>query len=101
MTGPVLSPKTYFIVFAALLVLFGLTLAAAQLDLEPWNALIAMLIAGAKAVLIVLYFMHVRHGTRLARVFSLSGFVWLGFLLAFLMSDVLTRHWPLDLTKWR
>ena len=50
-------------------------------------------IAAAKATLIVLFFMHVRYGSPLVRLFAMSGFVWLIILFAFVAADVLTRNW--------
>jgi len=46
-----------------------------------------------KAVLVVLFFMHVRQGTRLTWVVVLSGVFWLAILLFVTMSDYLTRGW--------
>jgi len=50
-------------------------------------------IAGAKAVLVILYFMHVRYGTRLTWVFAGAGFYFLGILFFLTLNDVLTRSW--------
>jgi cytochrome c oxidase subunit IV len=88
-------PKSvYYIVWAWLAVLFVATVAAAQIDLGGWNVPLALAIAGAKASLIVLYFMHARYGSPLIRLFAASGFVWLAVLLLFLASDLLARNWP-------
>jgi cytochrome c oxidase subunit IV len=54
---------------------------------------VALGIAVFKAVLVVLFFMHVRHGTRLTGVVVLSGVFWLAILLIITMSDYLTRGW--------
>ena len=43
--------------------LLVLTVGAAYVDLGPLNLLVALAIAAAKAVLIVLIFMHVRYST--------------------------------------
>jgi cytochrome c oxidase subunit 4 len=48
-------------------------------------------IAGAKATLVVLYFMHVRYGTRFIPVVILSGVFWLAILLVLLFADYATR----------
>jgi cytochrome c oxidase subunit 4 len=85
-------PKaTYYQVSVWLGVLLVLTVAAAQFDLEGWNVPVALAVAVAKATLIVLYFMHVRYGSPLVRLFAAAGFLWLLLMLAFLASDVLTR----------
>lgn len=86
-------PKaTYYQVFAALTVLMVLTILASRVDLEGWNVPIALAIAGIKATLIVLFFMHVRYGPPLVKAFAASGFLWLIILFAFIAADVLTRN---------
>ncbi|NTV11736.1 MAG: Caa(3)-type oxidase subunit IV [Zoogloea sp.] len=59
------------IVWQALLVLLALTTGSACLPLGGWNMVINLTIAGAKLLLVALFFMHLReaHGTvRLAAV---------------------------------
>ena len=48
------------LVGTALLVLLGLTVGAAYIPLGPFNTVTAMSIAVAKAIIIALYFMHLR-----------------------------------------
>jgi len=89
----VVSRRTYFAIFAILLVCTYLTWQVAYFDLGPLNTVVALGIAVFKAVLVVLFFMHVRQGTRLTWVVVLSGVFWLGILLLVTMSDYLTRGW--------
>ena len=84
---------TYNVVFAALIVLLVLTVLAAEIDNPTLNVVAAVAIATTKAVLIVLYFMHVRHSTPLTQVIAVSGFVWLLILFLFTLSDFVTRGW--------
>ena len=91
MSSPIPPPKLYFKVFAALFVLLIATVAVALVNLGPFNIIMALTIATVKALLIILYFMHVRHSTRLTWVFVGAGFFWLGILLVLTMSDYLTR----------
>lgn len=74
-----------------LLLLLGLTHGAAFFDLGVFPTPLALSIAVAKAVLIVLFFMHVC--SRLTRLFVAAGFVWLGIMLLLAMSDYLSRGW--------
>jgi cytochrome c oxidase subunit 4 len=81
---------------AVCLALLGLTLATTLLgrvDLEPWNLVIALGIAAAKAALIAVYFMHLRHGTALVRLAVAGGVLWLMILLLGTMDDFMTRAW--------
>ena len=87
------SQRTYFAIFAILLVCTYLTWQVAYFDLGPLNSVVALGIAVFKAVLVVLFFMHVRHGTRLTWVVVLAGVFWLAILLFITMSDYLTRSW--------
>ncbi|MEX2317047.1 MAG: cytochrome C oxidase subunit IV family protein [Pirellulales bacterium] len=86
-------PKvTYYTVAAILGVLLVITAAAARVDLGGWNVPVALAIATAKAALIVLYFMHVRYGSPLVRLFAAGGFLWLAIMLTFIAADVVHRR---------
>jgi cytochrome c oxidase subunit 4 len=91
MSTHVASRSVYYATFAALLILLLLTLLAARFDLGRLSLAVAMLIAVVKAALIVVYFMHVRHGSSLVRAFAAAGFLWLAILLTLAMADYLTR----------
>jgi cytochrome c oxidase subunit 4 len=57
--------KLYVQVWAALVVLTVVTVTVAYVDMKHVTVLTAMLIATAKAALVVLYFMHLRFEERL------------------------------------
>lgn len=95
MSDHVIPLRVYYAIFGALLVLTALTVLVAEFDLGRLNALVAMLIASVKAMLVILYFMHVRYSSRLTQVFIGAGFLFLLILISFTMSDVLTRNWEL------
>ena len=66
----------------------------AYLPLPTWMHLpVALVIAAAKAVLIILYFMHVRYSNRLTWVFSSAAFLWLTIMLVFCLADYFSRDW--------
>lgn len=90
------SRTTYYTIFALLMILLFATVAVAYFPLGIFGILIAMTIAMVKALLIVLYFMHVRYEVPLVQIFAVSGFLWLGLLLVFLVSDYRTRY---DVTR--
>lgn len=85
----------YFGVFIALMVLTVLTVAASRIDIGALNTPLAMAIAIVKAALVILFFMHVIHSTRLTWVVILSSFLMLVVLFALTFADYLTRAWPL------
>lgn len=89
----VTSVGVYILVFAALLVLTGLTVFVSTLDLGYMNTPLALAIAVTKATLVILFFMHVIHSTRLTWVVILAALLWLGVLFVLTFSDYLTRNW--------
>jgi cytochrome c oxidase subunit IV len=89
----VTSQKLYFLVGVALLALLALTVAAASIDLGPWNTVVALTIAACKALLVILFFMHVRYSSRVIWVYALIGFFWLILFFSLTFGDYLTRGW--------
>lgn len=85
------SVKQYMQITAALLGLLLLTVGAAYIDLGPLNTVVAMSVSLAKGALILLFFMHLRHGSGLVRLAAFAGFFWLGILFVLALSDFLTR----------
>jgi cytochrome c oxidase subunit IV len=81
------------LVFAALLALTAITTAVAFLDLGPLNNIAALGIAVVKAMLVVLFFMHVRYGTRLTPLVVAAGVFWLAILIVLSLCDYFTRDW--------
>ncbi len=87
------STLKYFGVYIALLVLTLATTLIAFLDLGVWSMVIAIAIAGMKALLVILFFMEALHNQRLHPAFFFFGFVWLLILIALTLSDYVTRGW--------
>lgn len=85
---------TYFAVWVALLVGTGLTYWASLLDLGRFNAAVALIIATTKALLVALFFMHLKGaGERLLKLVVISTVFFLFILLALSMADYSTRGW--------
>ncbi len=93
MAAHAITPKTYFKVFATLLVLTVVTTFVAFIDLHRFNIVVAIAIALTKALLVILYFMHVRFSSRVTKVYVFVGMVWLGLLLVGVLHDTITRGW--------
>src|SRR5574341_936357 len=87
MSGHVVSPKVYMAVFGTLMVLTFTTVWAARHDFGEMNTVVALVIAVTKASLVVLFFMHVKYGSRLVWLVVCSAFVWLALLLVITMHD--------------
>jgi cytochrome c oxidase subunit 4 len=93
MSGHVASVKLYYAVFAALIVGTILTVLVASLDLGPLNNVVMLTVAFTKALLVILFFMHVRWGSRLTWVIAGSGFVWLIIMFSLTLADYMSRGW--------
>lgn len=85
--------RTYLAVYALLLVLLGITVIAAQFEVGRWNLVVTLAIASTKAILIVLYFMHVKHGTPLVKLVVIIGIFWMVIMVTLTISDYWTRPW--------
>jgi len=48
-------------------------------------------IAVTKAVLVILFFMHVKYSTRLTTLTAIGGFVWLVIMIGFTLNDYMSR----------
>jgi cytochrome c oxidase subunit 4 len=85
------SRKIYVRVWLALLVLLALTWGLAQVNLGVFNNLAALGISTLKMLLVVLFFMHVRHEPKLTWIFVTAGLVWFLIMVDLTLSDYLTR----------
>lgn len=87
----VLPLRTYIAVFLALMAGTAVTVWASQHDFGALNDPIALAIAGTKAALVILFFMHVKYQTKLIWVFAAAGFVWLAIFFVLILADYRTR----------
>jgi cytochrome c oxidase subunit IV len=88
------SLAVYLLIYGLLMALLVATVSAASVDLGRWNVVIALLIAVVKAMLVILFFMHVRHSSRLTWIFVAAAFFWLCLLLGLTMTDYASRTQP-------
>jgi cytochrome c oxidase subunit 4 len=87
------SIRTYTLVLLGLLVLTAATTLVAFVDLGEFSVVVALAIAVCKMLLVALFFMHVRHSTKLTKLVLLGGLLWLAILLMLTLSDFTTRGW--------
>ena len=86
--------KTYLAVWAALLLGTFITYRVAFIDLGRFNAAVALTIATIKALIVTLFFMHLRHAReRLLKLVVISTVFFLFILLVLSMADYGTRTW--------
>lgn len=88
---PVAAASTYVWVWLALLALLMLTLGSAYLSLGWLNGVVNLAIATAKALLVMIFFMHLRSSHYVLKIFATAGFFWLAILIGLSLSDFLAR----------
>ena len=93
MTEHIDSIRNYTLVLLALLALTAVTTLVAFVDLGAFSVVVALAIAVCKMLLVALFFMHVRHSTKLTKLVVLGGLLWLAILLMLTLSDFTTRGW--------
>jgi cytochrome c oxidase subunit 4 len=93
MSGHVAPKSLYFGIFGTLMVLTGLTIAAAFTPLGSFNFPVAISIAIIKATLVVLFFMHVKYSSRLTKLIVVTALFFLGILFALTLTDYASRGW--------
>ena len=92
MSEHIVSTKLYYAIWIALLLLTGITAGVAFIDLGPFNTVVALVIATLKAVLVLLFFMHLKYASeKMTSVVVISAIFWLLLLLALSLADYSTR----------
>ncbi|MGB8028654.1 MAG: cytochrome C oxidase subunit IV family protein [Terracidiphilus sp.] len=99
----IVSPGIYVIILLALLAGTAGTVAASYIDLGEWhiapgltlswNPVVALAIATTKALLVVLFFMHVKYSTKLTKLTVASGAFMFLVLIGMTLADYFTRAW--------
>ena len=88
------SVATYVAVFIALVIFLIAAMVAGYKVHGLSGSIIGFSIGVVKAVLIILFFMHVKYGTRLTWIFAAAPFLWLGIMIVMTMNDFITRGTP-------
>jgi cytochrome c oxidase subunit IV len=91
----IVTPNTYIKVYITLLIATGLTTGAAFVDLRDFNPVLALFIACFKAVIVILFFMHVYFSSRLMKLTVAAGFFTFIVLIMMTLSDYMSRSWGL------
>ena len=77
----------YILVWLGLLALTGLTVAAAGLDIGRFTVATALIIASAKAYLVLTIFMHLRSESKTFRIFVIVALLFLAISFILLFAD--------------
>ncbi len=89
--GHIVSYKLFAIVWIVLLILTGVTVAVAQVDLGPLNIWVALTIASLKSGLVIAFFMHMKYEQPLFKICLMTALVILAIFIGFTFLDVLYR----------
>jgi cytochrome c oxidase subunit 4 len=91
----IVQPLEYAFVYMALIAGTILTVVAAEIDLGVFNPIIALAIASTKAVIVILFFMHVKYQSRLVKITVGCGFFTFLVLVTMSLVDYMSRAWGL------
>ncbi|MXY98627.1 MAG: oxidase [Gemmatimonadetes bacterium] len=99
--GPhIATSANYLTIFTALLVLTAVTVWAATMELGFLNTPVAMFIASVKAVLVILYFMHLKFSPGQTKLAAAAAIFWLLILLIITFFDYIGRTWQDNPAGW-
>lgn len=87
----VVGTGVFLNVLVALLILTIITVAISRFDFGSGNMIMAMVVAGLKASLVMAVFMHLRWDTPINNIFFLGSFVLLSLLFLFSFADGFAR----------
>jgi cytochrome c oxidase subunit 4 len=91
----IVSPLQYCYVFGALILGTIITVIAADINLGVFNPIVALGIASTKAVIVILFFMHVKYQSHLIKVTVGAGFFTFIVLVTMSLVDYMSRAWGL------
>ena len=83
--------KTYTVIWLTLLAATALTVVTAKADLGGFALGVALLIASTKALLVLLFFMHLNESNGTIRIVAATSFLFIALMLVFQLGDYATR----------
>lgn len=84
----VMSPRRLLVVFAVLVLLTFVTVAAAQISFGAWEVWVSLGIASIKATLVAAYFMHLRYDKSFNGLVFVSSLLFVALFLALTLMDL-------------
>ncbi|MGA1862513.1 cytochrome C oxidase subunit IV family protein [Deferribacter thermophilus] len=85
------SYKVFTLVWIFLLILTAITVLVAQIDLGFFNVIAALTVATTKALLVILFFMHLKYENKLFKISVFIAFLILAIFIGFTFFDVAYR----------
>jgi len=87
----VASVRFYVSVFVGLVTLTALTILVGEFHMGALNLALAVIIASAKAALVVTFFMHLSHDRRFNAILLIAALLFIGVFFAYTMNDTTRR----------
>ena len=88
----IVSAKLYWLIWLILIIATVVTALVARIDLGPFNTVVALTIATAKASIVVLIFMHVKYTSeKMTKAILIAAVFWLLLLLTLSLTDYSSR----------
>jgi cytochrome c oxidase subunit 4 len=101
------SPTLYVTIFVVLVVLTAATVSASFVELGRWHVPVAIGIAVIKALLVLLFFMHLLGGSRLQWLVVATAACFATIFATLVGADYASRSWylpppaPLEVREWQ
>ena len=92
--GHIIPRKIFLKVFISLLVLTFVTVLVSRFDFGSMNVVVAMVVASAKALLVAMFFMHLKYEDKLLWIYAIFPLVLLGILIGGVFLDNPYRSKP-------
>ena len=83
--------RIFILVLAALLVFTFISIGVTSYNLGPFTVLIALLLAAAKTVLVLTYFMHLKYDEKMFAVLAAAVLILIGVVIFITFLDYLYR----------
>jgi cytochrome c oxidase subunit IV len=85
------SPRLYWKTCVALMALLAGTWSIGYVNLGSFNLVVALAISISKALLVALFFMHIKGSSRLLHLAATAGVIWLVIMFSLTLGDYFTR----------
>lgn len=82
----------YWKTCASLMALLAVTWTIGYVNLGSFNLVVALAISISKALLVALFFMHLKGSSRLLHLAATAGVIWLLIMFSLTMGDYFTRN---------
>ena len=91
MAEHIVPKRTYIFVWIALMILTVLTATVSTINLGQFSGPVALAIASIKALLVAMFFMHLRWSGSMMRIVVCAAIFWLAIMISLTLGDILTR----------